>query len=265
MRSFNFAVPLACRPANSVIALFLISSCAALHCSAQTKSAKAVTVPPTVSASVPKNPMPKSETLRYAINWPSGLTLGEGTLTSTFNGKDGAETWSFSLNLEAAIPGFPIKETAKSTATPAYCSLDLEKQWLRGKHRGDEKTTFDDTKLTATRKTNNGGTSDLSTPRCAKDALAYLFFVRKELAQGRLPAVQKVYYGAPYQVTVVYKGTQKMHVGDENGDVDRLETTIKGPSSDLTFDMFFARDSARTPILVRLPLSMGKFTLELVR
>jgi hypothetical protein len=261
MKLDQFKHPREARLAVRVIALIACSA-APWHCLAQTPSTKTA---PALSAGVAKNPMPKSETLHYAINWPSGLTLGEGTFTSALSGKDGAETWNFSVNLEAAVPGFTLKETAKSAATPGYCSIDIEKKWMRGKRLGDEKTTFDETKLTATRKTNKGGSSDISTPQCPKDALTFLFFLRKELAQGRLPVVQKIFYGAPYQASVVYKGTQKLHVGEENGDVDRLEATIKGPASEVTFEVFFARDTARTPIMVRVPLAMGKFTMELVR
>jgi len=41
--------------------------------------------------------------------------------------------------------------------------------------------------------------------------------------------------------------------------------TVKGPASETAFEMFFARDAARTPLLVRVPLSMGTFLLELTR
>ena len=31
------------------------------------------------------------------------------------------------------------------------------------------------------------------------------------------------------------------------------------------FDLLFARDPARTPVLIRVPLSLGTFSLELMR
>jgi hypothetical protein len=40
---------------------------------------------------------------------------------------------------------------------------------------------------------------------------------------------------------------------------------VKGPKSSFAFEMFFARDAARTPLLVRVPLSAGSFSMELVR
>ena len=48
----------------------------------------------------------QSETLRYSINWPSGLSLGEGQLSSTRTKSSEGDRWEFSLNLEKNIkPG----------------------------------------------------------------------------------------------------------------------------------------------------------------
>jgi hypothetical protein len=40
---------------------------------------------------------------------------------------------------------------------------------------------------------------------------------------------------------------------------------VKGPKSDFSFEVFFARDPARTPMQIRIPLALGTFTAELVR
>ncbi|HUS05642.1 MAG TPA: DUF3108 domain-containing protein [Bryobacteraceae bacterium] len=202
-----------------------------------------------------------AELLRYSINWPSGLSLGEGTLTAMREG----EGWSFSLNLEAAVPGFPVQENVRSKASAGYCSSEMEKKIVRGKRKTEEKTEFDDTKHIATRKTLNGGKSELSLNQCAKDALTYVFFLRRELAQGRLVPRQKIYYGAGYEVRVDFMGTQAIRIAEGTVQADRLVGTIKGPVSEATVDMFFARDAARTPLLVSVPLALGKFSMEIVR
>ncbi len=44
-----------------------------------------------------------------------------------------------------------------------------------------------------------------------------------------------------------------------------MQTTVKGPATDITFDVFFAKDAARTPALVKVPLELGTFSMELVR
>ena len=127
---------------------------------------------------------------------------------------------------------------------------------------------FDPHKNTATRETvrgdQTGGTSEISVPSCARDALTLLQFVRKELAQGRLPSPQPAILGAAYQVRLEYLGNTPVHLGNQQIDADRFRTSIKGPASDLTLEMFFARDAARTPVMVKIPLSLATFTVELI-
>jgi hypothetical protein len=212
-----------------------------------------------VAPPAPKTPT--SELLRYNVNWPSGLSLGEAQLTA--NVQDG--TWSYAFSMEAAVPGYVLREAAKATATGDFCSIELEKNATRGTRTVDETTTFDQKGFTAVRKTNKGGKTDLTIPACAKDALTFIFFLRRELASGRLPQVQNVYYGSAYQVRVAYAGVHTLRIGGENTEADRLTATIKGPGSTTTADFFFARDAVRTPLLIQTPLALGKFALELAR
>jgi hypothetical protein len=217
---------------------------------------------PNVAAkTAPVEPKSKSETLRYNVNWPSGLSLGEGQLTSSAD--DGQ--FSLAFTVEAAVPGFALRESVSSKATAEFCSLELQKNGVRGKRTVDETTTFDQKNRTAKRETKKGGKSELSIPSCAKDALTYLFFLRRELAAGRLPQAQSVYYGAAYQVRAQYVGTQSLRIAGEASESDRIALTIKGPVAEITIDMFFARDALRTPLLVQVPLAMGKFAMELAR
>jgi len=211
-----------------------------------------------------EKPSPKSETLRYNINWPSGLSLGEGQLTSTRLPPGEGGGWRFTLHLEASVPGFPVEEDVRSKATADFCSVELEKEHLRGKRKTKEQTRFDQQKLTATRKTlEAGGTSEASLSPCAKDALAFLFFLRRELVQGRLSPRQKVYYGAAYDTRVEFTGTQTVRLAESAVEADRLVATFKGPASEAAIELFFARDAVRTPVMIRVPLAMGKFTMEL--
>ena len=214
------------------------------------------------AATVAAAPKPvKSEALHYNVNWPSGLSLGEAELTSSA----GDSGLSFMFRMDASIPGFAVTETANSRATPDYCSVELRKQGMRGKRKLDERTEFDSGAMKAKRTTEGGGTSELSLSLCAKDAVTFINFVRRELAAGRLPAQQKVYYGGAYSVRVTFAGTQRIVVGGEATEADKLTAAIKGPASDLTADLFFAKDATRTPLLVQVPLAMGRFSMELVR
>lgn len=203
-------------------------------------------------------PKTKSETLNFTVNWPSGLSLGEGQLTSTQT----SEGWKYSMKVEAAIPAFSVAEEAESKATADYCAIELEKTGTRGKREVTEVTKFDSSNLTATRETRKGGgKSEMRINSCAKDALTYLQFLRRELVAGRLPQAQQVYYGAGYQTRVQYVGTVKT----ASGDADKLTAHIKGPASEFSVDLLFARDESRTPISAQIPVAVGKFTVEFSR
>ena len=54
-------------------------------------------------------------------------------------------------------------------------------------------------------------------------------------------------------------------VGDKQSLTDKIVCHIKGPASDIQFDAYFDRDPARTPLSIRVPLAVGKFSLEIVR
>jgi hypothetical protein len=210
------------------------------------------------------------ETLHYSINWPSGLSLGEASLRSdrTTGGTGSAPGWEFELNVDAGVPGFAIRDQYSSTANPDFCSLQLDKKTSRGARTGEERVIFDPAKDTATRETVRGdgiaGTSQLSVPACARDALTLLQFVRRELAQGRLPSPQPAILGSAYQVRLEYLGTTPVRLGGQEIDADRFRTSIKGPASDLTLEVFFRRDAARTPVMIKIPSSLAIFTVELI-
>jgi len=208
-----------------------------------------------------------NEQLSYSINWPSGLSLGESHLNAA-SGKaseDAPTRLHFEFGVDAAVPGFQVLDRYQASATPDFCSVDIEKKTQHGKKKGDEKTTFDQQAGTASRETEGGGKTELQISSCAKDALTYLYYVRHELAQGRLPAPQTVYFGAPYQVRLEFAGTQSIRIGDSRVDADRLTGSAKGPSSEVSFEVFFLKDASRTPALVRVPLSLGVFSMELVK
>ena len=210
------------------------------------------------------------EILHYSINWPSGLSMGEASLRSDRTGEGTASTpgWEFELNLDASVPGFTIRDKYHSTANLDLCSGQLEKKISHGARNGEERVTFDPDKNVATRETvrsnTTGGKSELSVPSCARDALTLVQFVRKELAQGRLPPPQPAILGAAYQVRLEYLGNTAVHLGDQQVDADRFRTSIKGPASDLTLELFFARDALRTPVMVKIPLPLATFTVELI-
>ncbi|MDX1983265.1 MAG: DUF3108 domain-containing protein [Bryobacteraceae bacterium] len=200
------------------------------------------------------------EELQYNITWPSGLSLGEGRLKAS---KAENANWTFELQFDAAVPGFAVADRYTSLTNAETCSLTFDKELSHGKRRTQERITFGDG--TATRETIGGGKSTLKIPQCARDALAFVYHLRQEVAAGRIPKSQNVYYGGPYQATLEYGGTQRVKVGDAMENADRIIVNVRGPASELRIEMFVGKDASRTPLVVKVPSTMGEFTLELVR
>jgi hypothetical protein len=201
-----------------------------------------------------------AETLHYTVNWPSGLSLGEARMQAAWSG----EEWRFEFVLDASIPGYTVRDEFRSIAAKEFCSREFAKNGVHGKRKSDEKTTFDVSRGVAVRQTGGGGgKSEMQFSGCARDALAFLYYMRRELAQGRIPAPQTVYFGAPYQVRLEYGGAQAVRANEKPYTADRVLVSFKGPASQTTFEMFFAQDAARTPVIVRVPLALGSFSMEL--
>ena len=209
----------------------------------------------------------REETLHYAVNWPSGLSLGEAQMSAkkVEPGGGTAERWEFELKIDAAVPGFSVADTYRSTAGDALCSTLLEKDSVHGVRKTRERTTFDNRSLTATRETlGGGGKSEFQIPACARDALTYLYYVRSELVRGRIPPSQGVFFGSSYDVRLEYGGRQSIRAADAVVESDRMVVSFKGKASSLTFEIFFGLDAARRPALIRVPLQMGVFSMQLV-
>ena len=201
------------------------------------------------------------EELRYVINWPSGLALGEAQLRATPQGAG----LKFDLKIDAAIPGFQVNDRYASSATVEFCSIEAEKYMQHGRRVTREKTEFDTERGIATRQTIGGGKSEFSIPACARDALTFLQYTRHELSRGRVPPPQTIYFGAQYQIRLQYGGVQRIRANDQPFEADKLVVSVKGAVSEQSIEFYFARDTARTPVLVKLPLSMGLFSMEITR
>jgi Protein of unknown function (DUF3108) len=203
----------------------------------------------------------RDESLHYEVNWPSGLSLGDANLTAHRTG----ENWDLAMSLDVGIPGFPIADRYHSVNSAEQCSSEFERGTSHGSKKSSEKTTFDYKQGRAFRATQNGGKSEVTIGSCARDALAFLYFARRELGQGRVPPQQDVFFGSSYSVRLEYTGAQTVTVGDKPAVTDRVAVSFRGPASNASFEIFFARDAARTPLLVRIPSNLGTIIMELVR
>jgi hypothetical protein len=206
-------------------------------------------------------PFVRGEVLNYAVNWPSGLSLGE----AQFKAGGGEPGWDFEFTLDASLPGFEIRDRYVSSADAQFCSIRLQKEVVHGVRKFKETVIYDQKKHQASRETSGGGKSDLPVPDCVKDALTFFYFLRRDLANGRVPLAQTINFGAPYQVTTTYGNASQIEIGGARQPADRVLVSYRGPASSQTFEIFFGRDPARTPLVIRVPFSLGTFALELVR
>jgi hypothetical protein len=207
----------------------------------------------------------QNESLHYSVNWPSGLSLGDATFTAHHS----ATAWNFSVTVDAGVPGFNVSDKYHASATlNDLCSTELERDISHANKKVKEKTTFDEKKGRATRQTlmpAGGGKSEMDIPSCARDAVAFVYFARRELGQGRVPPAQKIYFGSEYSVRMDYTGAMTIPVGEKPTVTDHLVIYVKGPKSDFNFEVFYARDAARTPLVIKVPLPVGTLSMELVR
>ena len=208
-----------------------------------------------------------AETLRYNVNWPSGLSLGEATL-SVDNLDASAVSRRFEMRLDASVPGYGVADEITALASSAYCSTQLDKKLKHGARNTNERLEFKASEGILERttvQTQKPGVSRVPIGPCARDALTMVYFLRSELKLGRVPAAQTVYFGAAYQLSFKYLGAAPVSLGSGTEQADRVQIQIKGPASLNTLEVFFGRDPLRTPLLFRVPLLLGTFAMELQR
>lgn len=200
------------------------------------------------------------EILRYQLNWPGGIALGEAQLKTI--PADGQ--WKLELTLEAAIPSFQVIDRFNSTLDTKFCSLEFSRNTIHGAKKSKETTTFDLAAATAKRKTDGGGSREFSTNACPHDALGFLFFARQELIAGRMPPAQTIYYGGPYDLQFELVGSETIPIGGTQTPSDKFRVSFKGPVAKSTFEVFFSKNAGRTPLLIRVPFTLGTFSMELM-
>ena len=228
--------------------------------------AKAAQASPAKEAAPPKPAgFPNTgEYLNYTLHWPGGASLGEAHLSAA-KSDDG---WRFDFSLDASVPGFAVSDHYHSRANAGFCSLELEKETTHGQRHTHEKTVFDYKAGSATRTTlvEGGGHTDINISNCAHDGLDYVFYARNELGQGHgVPQEQNVLFGASYSVRMQFAGVEDVTVAGKRRPADHVIIYLKGPASDSKLEIFFERDPARTPLLIKAPLPVGTLSMELAR
>ncbi len=202
------------------------------------------------------------ERLTYKVAWPSGLEVG----TAELRVRPSDRGWQFDMTLRASLPDFEVDDTFVSRTNADLCSVEFRKHVRHGKKRADEMLRFGEraverANLDPIRRERPGVTGASA---CAKDALASLYFVRRDLAAGRIPPPEDVFFGARYRLRLEYKRTHWLPWGDERRHADEIEVDVRGPSSRHRFQAFFGQDEARTPLLVQVEFEDRVFSMRLV-
>ncbi len=203
-----------------------------------------------------------NESLKYAIEYTSGLSLGD----ASFNATHTASGWDLEGSVNAAVPGFAIDDRVRASADNNLCSTEFTRDLNQGSKKTREKTTFDEKTGKGHRVTTlpqDGGDTTFTIPSCARDALTYIYYGRRELGQGRVPHAQDIYFGGAYSAKMDYAGAQNINVKGKPTVTDHLIVSVKGPKSDFTVEVFYARDAARTPLEIRVPTPAGALTAVL--
>lgn len=206
-------------------------------------------------------PFASGERLRYEIVWPSGLRLGDAEFVANSN----QAGWAFTADISANLPVIVVQDKYQSSTDFSLCSTRFAKQVIHGKRKQNEEVEFDQSDNTALRKNlADSTTQDLIVPPCARDALAYLYYLRQDLSQGRVPPPDDFNFGPQMQISVSYVETRKIEARGVMQDADRLLIYVTGGEKPINIEVFLAKDAARTPLLLQAPFELGTFSLRLV-
>lgn len=206
-------------------------------------------------------PISPAERLEYSITWPSGLPVGR----AEFRARDLDPGWRFEMTLRASLPQIEIDDAFISRTDADVCSQTFEKHVRHGGKRSHESLRFGPREMERSNLEADTREPPGRTPvnRCARDALAYVYFLRRDLAAGRIPPPGDVYFGAGYRLRLEFVRARWLTVGGERRIADEIRAVVRGPASAQTFSVYFGRDAARTPLLFRADFEEGPFSMML--
>ncbi len=207
-------------------------------------------------------PFPAGERLAYSIAWPSGLSVGE----AIFRTRADPSSWEFELLLEASLPIIAINDFYRSSTDNSLCSVEFEKRSMHGQKQVHELLQFKAAQLERHNVTPEGfnSTSTVAIGDCNRDALGFLYYLRENLAKGRIPDIQQIFFGATYQLQLAYKDTRWLMSRGSWQQADEIEFVVTGPASKHQFTIHFGRDEARTPLLFQMEFEPGPFSMKLI-
>ena len=199
------------------------------------------------------------EKLVYRLLWPSGVILGEAVFQVASSG----EQVQFRLDVEAQVPQYNLRDSFRSTATRVgLCSLQFRQEIKEGTRVWEETIEFDQQNRQA-RRTRGGQTFIATVPVCAREPLVFLYIIRSQLIEGKLPASGVVHLAADYDVRIEAAGTERVTFRGQSRDAEKYSVTYSSPNREKTFTVWFSTDSARLPLQVRIPFPIGELSAVL--
>ncbi len=206
-------------------------------------------------------PIVDGERLNYTIAWPSGLPVGHASLQARTRNPG----WHLELTLRATLPSIEVDDVFESSTDQELCSEVFVKRVRHGDKRAHESLRFgpgrvDRFNLEAADPEIPGRTA---AGDCARDALAFLYYLRKDLAAGRLPSPGTIFYGAAYHIRVRFVRQRWLMIGGERRSADEFRAVVAGPASQHEFSVYVGQDEARTPLLFRIELGEETFSMQL--
>lgn len=202
-------------------------------------------------------PFQHGETLRYRLQWPSGINLGEATFRVSPAGKE----LHLELIVEATLPQYTLRDSFSAVATlEDLCSVQFHQKIAEGERRWEESIEFDPSTRQATR-TRGKETTTFAVPECPRDPLTFLYYFRRQLAAGLRVASGAVQLGS--SVAVHMEPGDRETAAGQTKPVDRYVVTYTGPKSSKTFQLWLSTDAARAPVRIRVPFPLAEFTAEL--
>ena len=204
------------------------------------------------------------ESLRYNVNWPSGAEPGRSHLHRAPLRRG----LGSGCDRESRRPGFAL-------ADKFHSAVDRGALLHRIRARPEPRRPSEPTR----RPISISSRQAHRAPRCFRPAAARaisesrpapatrgvpLLRARRVGPGPRARSAAGVFRAGLFG-TLDYTGPQAIAWAGSPDVTDRIHVTVKGPKADFVFDIFFARDAARTPLRIRVPLAPGVFSLELVR
>lgn len=204
---------------------------------------------------------PNGEYLQYSLDWPSGLSAG----TAEFEARFTDPGWRFEATVVASHPKLQIDNRFISRTDGGLCSIEFEKHIRHGTKRANELLRFRDGQLERTNLERAGeeppGVSTVA--RCARDALSFFYFVRRELASGRIPPSATVHFGAGYSLRMDHASERRLIWEGQRRLVDEIRVSVRGDQAEHSFFGYFDREAGRLPLLFAVTLDGTTFTMRL--